>query len=102
MRAPLCLSVALLPSACVSNDGPTETYAFVRTWDCGPARPTLTNSTYYNRPSRYPIADMARDGMDYTLRFASGCLMALAAVTETGLTRVLGNSGAQLNCHRVV
>ena len=36
-----------------------------------------------------------------TLRFANGYIMALAAVTETGLTRVSGTTGNQLNCRRI-
>jgi hypothetical protein len=100
-RSVLCLAAAVGLAACGSNGGPSEPYAFVGTWDCGTSRLTLTNTTYDDGTNSYPIQFVARDGMNYTLRFANGTVMALAAVTETGLTRVSGNSGAQLNCRRV-
>jgi hypothetical protein len=100
-RISLCLAAALGLSACDSADGPSDPYAFVGTWDCGTATLVFTNTTYDNGTNRYPIQYVARDGKNYTLRFADGTIMALAAVTETGLTRVSGNTGAQLNCRRV-
>jgi hypothetical protein len=92
---------ALALTACVSNTGPTEPYAFVGTWSCeGGKTLTFTDTTYDDGAKRYPIQTVARDGMNYTLRFANGSIIALAAVTETGLTRVSGQTGAQLNCAR--
>ena len=38
---------------------------------------------------------------NYTLRFANGYVIALAAVTQTGLTWVSGATGDQFNCVRV-
>lgn len=96
-----CLAAALALSACTTDQGPSEPYAFVGTWDCGTDRLTFTNTTYDDGTNSYPIQFVARDGMNYTLRFANGYIMALAAVTETGLTRVSGQTGAQLNCRRV-
>jgi hypothetical protein len=100
-RALLCLAATAGLAACTASDGPTEPYAFAGTWDCGSARLTFTNTTYNDGSNSYPIQYVARDGMNYTLRFANGYVMALAAVTETGLTRVSGRTGAQLNCRRV-
>jgi hypothetical protein len=94
------LAAALGLAGCTTDSGPSEPYAFVGTWDCGTDRLSFTNTTYDDGTNRYPIADVAQDGMNYTLRFANGYIMALAAVTETGLTRVSGTSGAQLNCRR--
>jgi hypothetical protein len=92
---------ALGLTACVSNTGPTEPYAFVGTWSCeGGKTLSFTETTYDDGTNRYPIRTVARDGMNYTLRFANGSVIALAAVTETGLTRVSGRTGAQLNCAR--
>jgi hypothetical protein len=99
-RVTFCIA-ALALSACVAHDGPTEPYAFVGTWDCGATTLTLTNTTYDDGTNSYPIGAVARDGMNYTLRFANSTIIALAAVTETGLTRVLGTSGDQLSCRRV-
>jgi hypothetical protein len=99
-RALTSLVAALALSACVSDEGPTEAYAFVGTWDCGTERLTFTNSPYNDGTNSYAIGSVARDGMNYTLRFANGYIMALAAVTDTGLTRVSGTSGSQLNCRR--
>jgi hypothetical protein len=95
-----CLA-ALALAACTTDPGPSEPYAFVGTWDCGTDRLSFTNTTYNDGTNSYPIQFVARDGMNYTLRFANGYIMALAAVTETGLTRVSGQTGAQLNCRRV-
>jgi len=95
-----CLAGVLGLTACGSNDGPADPYAFVGTWDCGTTELSLTNTTYSDGTNSYPIQFVARDGMNYTLRFANGTIMALAAVTETGMTRVSGNTGAQLNCRR--
>jgi hypothetical protein len=95
------LAAALALAACTTDQGPSEPYAFVGTWDCGTVRLSFTNTTYNDGTNSYPIQFVARDGMNYTLRFANGYIMALAAVTETGLTRVSGQTGAQLNCRRV-
>jgi hypothetical protein len=100
IRAAAALSFLGL-AACVTNSGPTEPYAFVGTWACvGGTTLTFTDTTYDDGKKRYPIQTVARDGMNYTLGFANGSVIALAAVTETGLTRVSGRSGAQLNCAR--
>jgi hypothetical protein len=99
-RALTSLFAALALAACVADEGPSEAYAFVGTWDCGTQRLAFTNTTYNDGTNSYAIGSVARDGMNYTLRFANGYIMALAAVTETGLTRVSGTSGAQLNCRR--
>lgn len=99
-RALTTLVATLALAACVSDDGPSDPYAFVGTWDCGTTTLTFTNSTYNDGTNSYLIRTVARDGMNYTLRFANGYVMALAAVTETGLTRVSGGSGSQLNCRR--
>jgi hypothetical protein len=95
------LVAAAALAACVAEDGPSDRHAFVGSWDCGTETLTFTNSTYSDSTNSYLIRTVARDGMNYTLRFANGYIMALAAVTETGLTRVSGGSGSQLNCRRV-
>jgi hypothetical protein len=100
-RPLLCLVATLGLAACGSgNSGPTEPYAFVGTWDCGTTTLSFTNTTYGDGSRTYPIQTVARDGRNYTLRFANGTVMALVAVTETGLTRVSGATGTQLNCRR--
>jgi hypothetical protein len=97
---PLCLAASLGLVACTPDDGPSEPYAFVGTWDCGTTSLTFTNSTYSNGRDSFPIASVAQDGRNFTLRFATGDIMSLVAVTETGLTRVSGRTGAQVNCRR--
>ena len=94
---PLLLALA----ACVQDSGPSEPYAFVGSWDCGVETFTFTNSTYNNGTDTYPIKNVARDGNNYTLRFGNGYVVALGAVTATGLTWVSGQSGDQFNCRRV-
>ncbi len=99
-RAALCLS-ALALSACVSDDGPSEPYAFVGSWDCEVETFTFTNTTWNNGSQTYPIRSVARDGMNYTLSFADGYVIALAAVTATGMTWVSGATGDQFNCRKL-
>ncbi len=94
---PLCLALA----ACAQDSGPSEPYAFVGSWDCGVDTFTFTNTTYNNGSDTYRIDSVSRDGRNYTLRFANGYVIALAAVTDTGLTWVSGASGDQFNCRRV-
>lgn len=105
MRLVPTLLIATFPlallSACTPDNGPTEPYAFVGSWDCGVDTMTFTNTTYRNSAGTYPILNVARDGRNYTLRFGNGYMLALAAVTETGLTFVSGASGDQFNCRRV-
>ena len=97
LALPLCLALA----ACVQDSGPSEPYAFVGSWDCGVDTFTFTNTTYNNGTDTYPIQNVARDGDNYTLRFGNGYVLALGAVTATGLTWVSGQSGDQFNCVRV-
>lgn len=94
---PLLMSLA----ACVPGSGPSETYAFVGSWDCGVDTFTFTNTTYNNGTDTYAIQNVARDGNNYTLRFGNGYVLALGAVTATGLTWVSGQTGDQFNCVRV-
>jgi len=97
LALPLCLALA----ACGQETGPSEPYAFIGVWDCGVDTFTFTNTTYNNGSDTYPILNVSRDGRDYILRFANGYMIALAAVTDTGLTWVSGASGDQFNCRRV-
>ena len=87
--------------ACVQDQGPVEDYAFVGSWDCGVDVFTFTNTTYNNGSETYPIQSVSRDGRNYTLFFANNYIVALGAVTETGLTWVSGATGDQFNCVRV-
>ena len=100
------LPIALLPaalalSACVAAEGPSDPYPFVGSWDCGVETFTFTNTTYNDGTNSYPIRSVARDGRNYTLRFANGYTIGLGAVTETGLTWISGTTGDQFNCRRV-
>jgi hypothetical protein len=97
LTLPLCLVLA----ACVQEAGPAEPYAFVGSWDCGVDTFSFTNTTYNNGSDTYRMQSVSRNGRDYILRFANGYTIALAAVTETGLTWVSGASGDQFNCRRV-
>jgi hypothetical protein len=99
-RAALCLS-ALIVAGCVSDDGPVEPYAFVGSWDCGVAVFTFTNTTYNNGAETFPMRSVTREGSSYTLSFADGYAIALAAVTQTGMTWVSGATGDQFNCRRL-
>jgi hypothetical protein len=98
-----CIALASLIGlvACVSDNGPSEPFAFVGSWQCGSKVFAFTNTTWDNGTDRYPISSVSREGSNYTLRFANGYIMALAAVTETGLTWVSGQSGDQVNCRRL-
>lgn len=95
------VSAALVLAACVADDGPSDPYAFVGSWDCGVGTFTFTNTTYNDGTNTYPIRSVRRDGRNYTLRFNNGFLLALGAVTETGLTWVSGTTGDKLNCRRL-
>ncbi|MES2539614.1 MAG: hypothetical protein V4583_03380 [Pseudomonadota bacterium] len=94
---PLCLALG----GCVQETGPSEPYDFVGSWDCGFQTFTFTNTTYNEGTTTYPIGNVARSGDNYTLRFSNGYVIALGAVTSTGLTWVSGQSGDQFNCVRV-
>jgi hypothetical protein len=94
---PFLLSLA----ACVQDSGPSEPYAFVGSWNCGVETFTFTNSTYNDGTNTHPIQNVAKNGSNYTLRFANGYVVALGAVTATGLTWVSGQTGDQFNCVRV-
>ncbi len=94
---PLCLALA----ACTQDSGPSEPYAFVGARDCGVQSFSFTNTTYTNGTDTYPIQTVSRDGRNYTLRFSNGYVITLAAVTDTGLTWVSGQTGDQFNCRRV-
>jgi hypothetical protein len=101
MRHAAALMSALVLAACVADEGPSEPYAFVGSWDCGVETFTFTNTTYDDGTNTYPIQSVRRDGGNYTLRFANGYVIALGAVTDTGLTWVSGTTGDQFNCRRV-
>jgi hypothetical protein len=100
-RRLLALPLVLGLAACMQATGPTEPYAFVGRWDCGVDVFTFTNTTYNNGDTTYPILSVSRDDRNYTLRFANGYVIGLAAVTPTGLTWVSGTTGDQFNCRRV-
>jgi len=97
----VALPVLMVLAACVQDQGPVEDYAFVGSWDCEVEVFTFTNTTYNNGTETFPIQSVSRDGRNYTLFFAKGFVVALAAVTETGLTWVSGATGDQFNCARV-
>jgi hypothetical protein len=98
----LALPLLLALPACVSEpSGPSEPYAFVGSWDCGVETFTFTNTTYNDGTNTYPIQNVAKNGSNYTLRFGNGYVLALGAVTATGLTWVSGQTGDQFNCVRV-
>ncbi|WP_333815808.1 hypothetical protein [Tabrizicola sp.] len=97
LALPLCLAL----TACTQDSGPSEPYAFVGRWDCGVQTFSFTNSTYNNGTDTYRMQSVSRDVRNYTLRFANGYTIVLAAVTDTGLTWVSGATGDQFNCRRV-
>ncbi len=78
-----------------------EAYPFVGRWDCGVEVFTFTDSTYDNGTQTAPIRNVTRDGRNFTLLFDGGYVIALAAVTDTGLTWVSGKTGDQLACRRL-
>ncbi|MFN3281620.1 MAG: hypothetical protein ACK40I_08130 [Tabrizicola sp.] len=97
LALPLCLALA----ACVEDDSPSEPYPFVGRWDCGVQIFAFTNTTYNNGSRTYPIQSVSRQDRTYTLRFADGYMIILAAVTDTGLTWISGATGDQFNCRRL-
>ena len=99
--SPRLLALPLLLAACTQDSGPSEPYAFVGSWDCGVDTFTFTNTTYNNGSDTYPILNVSRDDNNFTLRFANDYVVALGAVTATGLTWVSGATGDQFNCVRV-
>jgi hypothetical protein len=99
--ARLALPFVLTLCACVPDSGPAEPYAFVGSWDCGVQTFSFTNTTYDDGTGTYRILDVRRTDQSYRLRFANGSMIALAAVTSTGLTWVSGTTGDQFNCVRV-
>jgi hypothetical protein len=101
IRAVLALPIVLALAGCVESTGPSEPYAFVGRWDCGVSIFTFTNTSYNNGSETFPIQHVGRNGSSYTLRFANGYVVALGAVTATGLTWVSGATGDQFNCVRV-
>ncbi len=100
-RAVAALGVTMMLVGCVSDPGPVEPYPFVGTWDCGVEVFTFTETTYNNGSQILPIRNVSRDGRNYTLFFSGNYIIALAAVTDTGMTWVSGKTGDQFNCSRV-
>jgi hypothetical protein len=96
-----CLFAALALAACGAEESPSPSYAFIGTWDCGATTLAFTNSTFADGQNSYPIRAVSQDGRNYTVRYGNFDIMVLAEVTQTGLTRVSGTSGPQLNCRRV-
>ena len=88
-------------AACAPAEAPIAGYAFVGSWDCEVETFTFTNTSYHNGAETLPIKAVEAHGRDFTLYFADGYLIALAAVTETGMTWVSGATGDQFNCKRV-
>lgn len=102
MRTVALSGLAFLGLAgCVSQTPSADPYPFVGSWDCGVATLALTNSTYNNGTTTFPIRAVARDGRNYNLRLGDGSLIGLGAVTDTGLTWVSGRTGDQFACRRV-
>ncbi len=105
MPNPLRLAVALAGTAllagCASDPGPAEPYPFVGTWDCEVETFTFTETTYNNGSQTLPIRNVSRDGRNYTLFFPGNYVIALAAVTDTGMTWVSGKTGDQFSCRRL-
>ncbi len=98
--------IAVLPfvlAGCVASGpapGLDDPFAFVGTWDCGVDRLVLTDATFSDSRGSYRIRSVTKSDRTYTLRLTDGSLLALVAVTDTGLTRVSGNTGGQMNCRR--
>ena len=101
IRAVAALGLAFALGACVSDRGPVEPYPFVGTWDCEVEVFTFTETTYNNGSQTLRIGNVTRDGRNYTLFFAGNYVIALAAVTDTGMTWISGKSGDQFNCRRL-
>ncbi len=101
IRATAAMGLAFSLAACASDPVPTQPYPFVGNWDCGVAVFTFTNSTYNNGSQTAPIRNVTRDGQNFRLLFDGGYVIALAAVTDTGLTWVSGMTGDQLACRRL-
>jgi len=87
--------------ACVSDPGPAEPYPFAGTWDCGVETFVFTDTTWNNGSQTLPIRNVSRDGRNYTLFFAGNYIIALGAVTDTGMTWVSGKTGDQFTCKRL-
>jgi hypothetical protein len=100
-RAVAVLWCGVLLTACVGNQGPAEPYPFVGTWDCEVETFIFTETTYNNGSQTLPIRTVTRDGRNYTLFFPGNYVIALAAVTDTGMTWVSGKTGDQFSCRRV-
>ncbi|NJS39664.1 MAG: hypothetical protein HC783_12345 [Rhodobacteraceae bacterium] len=97
--AALGLTFALV--ACVNDAAPLDPYPFVGTWDCEGRNLVLTNISYDDGSQPLPIRSVSQDGRNYNLLFSSGTMIALAAVTETGMTWVSGKTGNQRVCRRL-
>lgn len=101
IRACAALGLACALAACADAPEPEEPYPFVGTWDCAVDTFTFTNTTFNTGSQTLPILNVARDGRNFTLFFANNDVIALAAVTDTGMTLFSGKSADQLNCRRL-
>jgi len=99
-RPALAAATLVLLTACVDS-APKAPYTFVGTWDCDGSVTRFTNQGYSDATTSAEFFAVAPKGLGYELRFADGSLMALAAITETGMTWVLNPSGAQRHCRRL-
>ena len=101
IRPLAALGLPLALAACVSDPVAVDPYPFVGTWDCEVEVFTFTDTTWNNGSQTLPIRNVTRDGRNYTLLFSGNYVIALAAVTDTGMTWVSGRTGDQFSCRRL-
>ena len=99
-RTMAAVATFLLLGGCMGT-APTAPYPFVGTWDCDGTVYTFTNSGYSDGSISADFFSVAAKGLGYELRFRDGSLMVLAAITESGMTWVVNQTGAQRQCRRL-
>jgi hypothetical protein len=101
IRLAAAFGVAFGLASCVSAPEPLDPYPFVGTWDCEGNTLVFTNTSYTFGDQSLPIRSVTPNGRNYDLLFQGGFIIALVAVTDTGMTWVSGKTGTQQVCRRL-
>jgi hypothetical protein len=97
----VALTIVAALAACSEEPPVVEPYPFAGQWDCGVSVMTLSATSYDSGGGPVPISSVTRNGPGYELRLGDGRIVALAAVTDTALTWVSGQTGQQFTCLRL-
>jgi hypothetical protein len=71
-------AIGLASSAMAAGDD----YPFVGKWDCEIAVLTFDTVTYHDGTNEYPMAEVAADGLDYTIKLTDDYIIGLSGISQ--------------------